>query len=49
MLPNGVCGLSIKRKTYSEVCPETIEVDSKIDNIKLRGKLSRRFREDEII
>ena len=49
LLSNGVCGLSVKRKTNEEIGPEAIEVDNKVDNIKFRGKLSRRFKEDEII
>ncbi|MFH0897219.1 MAG: hypothetical protein V1850_04130 [Candidatus Bathyarchaeota archaeon] len=49
LLSNGVCGLSVKRKTNEEAGPEAIEVDNIISNIRLKGKLSRRFREDEII
>lgn len=49
LLTNGVCGLSVKRKTNEEVGPETKKVDSKIESVKLRGKILRRFRENDII
>jgi len=45
LLSNGVCGLSIKRKTNEEMGPEVI----KIENIKLREKLKKRFREEDLI
>jgi len=45
LLSNGVCGLSVKRKTDEEAAPEAI----RMNDVKLRGKLLRRFREDDLI
>jgi len=49
LLPKGICSLAVKRKTDKETNPEEIHPDIPINNIKLKGKLLRRFREDEII
>lgn len=46
LLPNGVCGLTIKRKT--EDIPSPVVVERNID-VKLRGKLNRRFKEDDLV
>ncbi|MEM2094370.1 MAG: hypothetical protein QXI32_03635 [Candidatus Bathyarchaeia archaeon] len=44
MLSGGVCGLSVRRKTEEAHAPQpTLD-----PGIKLREKLARRFREDEI-
>ena len=44
MLTGGACGLSVRRKTEES---ETPQPSSEI-GIRLRGKLARRFKEDEI-
>ena len=50
LLPNGVCGLSVKRKTNEESAPETVNaVSAKLNTVKVKGKLLRRFREDDLI
>lgn len=45
MLPNGVCGLTVKRKTYEDSGPDV----EKGPGIKLRGKLLKRIRKEDII
>lgn len=45
LLPNGVCGLAIKRKTYEDSDPEIFEEPK----IKIKGKLLRRFKVEDII
>ena len=49
LLPNGLCGLSVKRKTNKETSNEALNVDIEMNNINVRGKLLRRFREDDLI
>lgn len=49
LLANGVCGLSVKRKTNEESAPETVNVGIELNSVKVRGKLLRRFREDDLI
>ncbi|MFH0748859.1 MAG: hypothetical protein V1915_02920 [Candidatus Bathyarchaeota archaeon] len=49
LLPNGTCGLSIKRKTNEEIAPETLKENLPLNNIKVRGKLLRRVKEDDLI
>ena len=44
LLDNGVCGLSIKRRTQEETRPE----DFFRDEIKVRGKLMRKIGEKRI-
>ena len=48
LLLNGICGLSVKRKTNEETVPLTIETPNKMNNIKLSKKLSRRIKEDDL-
>ena len=43
LLPNGTCGLTIKRKT-EEATPDSI----KIPEIKLRGRIQKKISEDEL-
>ena len=40
-----VCGLTVRRKTREEIDPEGVPVV----NVRVKGKLLRRFREDELI
>ena len=49
LLPNGFCGLSVKRKTNKETSNEALKVDIEMNNVNVRGKLLRRFREDDFI
>ena len=44
LLQNGVCGLAIKRKTYEDGGPETLK-----PTIKLKGKILKRFKEEDIL
>lgn len=45
LVTGGICGLTIRRKTKEELAPEaTPEM-----NVRVKGKLLRRFREDELI
>jgi len=39
LLENGVCGLTIKRKTRDDIEPE----DMKVNEIPLRGKLAKKI------
>ena len=45
LLSGGACGLYVKRQTSEELGPETI----KVENIRLRGKLRHRFKEEDMI
>ncbi|MEE9508974.1 MAG: hypothetical protein V3V81_00605 [Candidatus Bathyarchaeia archaeon] len=45
LFPKGVCGQTIRRKTSDYVEPEA----TKEPQIRLRGKILRRFRSDEIM
>jgi len=45
LLSNGLCGLSIKRRTSEDSGPELLEEPQ----IKLKGKIRRRFRSDELL
>ena len=45
LLANGACGMSVKRKTRDEIEPEVFEAPP----IKLRGKLRRRIKEDDLL
>ncbi|MCJ7770739.1 hypothetical protein MUP37_04080 [Candidatus Bathyarchaeota archaeon] len=45
LVSGGQCGLTIRRKTGEEIAPENAD---KID-VKVKGKLLRRFRDDELI
>ena len=44
LLPQGVCGLAVKRITNEDAVPETLEKPK----VKLRGKILKRFKEEEI-
>jgi len=44
LLAGGTCGLTVRRKTKEELAPEAVQgVD-----IRVKGKLLRRFREDDL-
>jgi hypothetical protein len=45
LLTGGVCGFTIRRKTREEVAPEATQGV----NVLVKGKLLRRFRDDELI
>ena len=46
MLPSKICGLTVKRKTEEKTFTQVVKGDN---NIKLRAKITRRFREDDMI
>lgn len=45
LLPNGVCGLTVKRKTVEETEPEDVTVGVKM---RLRGKVRQRLRDEDL-
>jgi len=45
LLAGGICGLTVRRKTKEELAPEATPGVS----VLVKGKLLRRFREDELI
>jgi hypothetical protein len=45
LLPNGVCGQTIKRQTSDDHEPETLDEPQ----VRLKGKILRRFRSDDIL
>jgi len=44
LLPNGTCGLTIKRKTSEEATPDTM----KLPEIRLHGRMQKKIGEDEL-
>ena len=44
LVGGGLCSLTIRRKTDEEIAPEDLKID-----VKAKGKLLRRFRDDELI
>jgi len=44
LLPSGACGLNVTRKTPEEAGPEILEEPK----VKLKGKILRRFKEEDI-
>lgn len=45
LLANGICGMSIKRKTVEERGPEEVEVPK----VKLKGKVLQKLGDEEVI
>lgn len=46
LLPNGVCGLTMRRKTVDERGPEEMMEGTKL---RLRGKVRRRLRDEDLL
>lgn len=44
-MANGICGMSIKRKTVEERGPEEVEVPK----VKLKGKVLQKLGDEEVI